>query len=76
MLRQSTLIFPAFQQGQAPQEDIQKKNSVCMYVCICMWYEYDIGEDGEMGSDVIVLLVYFLKVNKNLKSSWPSCEII
>lgn len=41
-----------------------------------MWYEYDIGEDGEMGSDVIVLLVYFLKVNKNLKSSWPSCEII
>lgn len=37
MLRQSTLIFPAFQQGQAPQEDIQKKNIVyvCMYAYVC-----------------------------------------
>lgn len=50
-----------FQQGlQATQGDIQKN-------IVCMWY--DSAEDGKMGSEVIVLLVYFLRVNKNLKSS-------
>lgn len=37
-----------------------------------MSYEYDISEDGKMDSDVNVLLVFFLRVKKNLKSSWLS----
>lgn len=62
MLRQSTPIPPTFQQGpQAPQGDIQKKKNI-VYVC-----GVTLGKDGEMGSDVVVLLVYFLRVNKNLK---------
>lgn len=38
MLRQSTLIFLTFQQGQALQEDIQKKYSVCMYTACMFMY--------------------------------------